>query len=608
MVTGIILYFLQSTICMAFFYALYSLFLKRDTFFRVNRVFLLLTLAASLLIPSLKIPFQPESGSATVDLAMIEAVVVTSHQYLNSNMLGEVVVTPIVEKSYSWYQYLGFIYFIGALLLSVRFLKNLIQLLIWSRTNKRIKKDGVQLVVMKDNYPPFSFLNSIFICKEDYGKPEFNSILAHERVHVDELHTFDLIIIEVLSVLFWLNPFVWMYKSSLQEVHEYLADDRVVKGHINANEYKMHIVNQFAGGELFRLANNFGQSTLKKRISMLGKIKTPKIALVKLLLLLPIFAVLFSAFAFTIEEKEKLSSNFSISEFVSSDLKRFYSFSSDIYSFESKDELAFTDKNNAHAIRSLVHKDKVNPNKVYHIADVMPVYPGGIKALQKFIESKINYPDKAQLNGIEGRVFVSFVVGKEGNVKNVNVIRSEHPSLNAEAKRVISELTNWKPGKNKGSFVNVAYSFPVNFELNNFRVESINTPEPLVAKIKNASDYHLDNVLKLKENVTKSNGYIVAEKLPEFPGGRIALRKYIARNVKYPILAAEQGYEGYVFVKFMVNEDGSVSGAYVLKGANVELNTEALRMINAMPKWSPGEQNGTKVAVSYTIPIRFTLN
>jgi len=275
---------------------------------------------------------------------------------------------------------------------------------------------------------------------------------------------------------------------------------------------------------------------------------------------------------------------------------------------EAKGEFSFTDKTNAHAIRSLEHKDKVNPNKIYHIADVMPVYPGGIKALQKYIKRKINYPKNAQLNGIEGKVFVSFVVGKEGNVKNVNVIRSEHPSLNAEAKRVISELPDWKPGKNKGNFVNVAYSFPVNFELNNFIVESINTPEPLISKIKNASDYHLDNVLRLKGNSSKSNGYIIVEKLPEFPGGRIALRKYIARNVKYPVLAAEQGYEGYVYVKFMVNEDGSVSDAYVFKGANVELNTEALRMINAMPKWSPGEQNGTKVAVSYTIPIRFALN
>ena len=305
MITGIILYFLQSAICMAFFYALYWLFLKRDTFFRVNRVFLLLTLFAAVSIPWLEIPFQPKHGTTADDYPVIDAVVLATQQYLNSNMLEEVVVTATAKKEFTWYQYLGIIYLTGVLLFSVRFFKNLLQLFIWRRNNKRIQKDGVQLVVMKEDYPPFSFLNSVFISKEDYQKPNFSSILAHERVHVDQLHTFDLLLIEILTVLFWMNPIIWFYKWSIQEVHEYLADDQVVNGSTNPNEYKMHIVNQFAGGDLFRLANNFGQSTLKKRISMLGRIKTPKIALVKLLLLIPILVVLFSAFAFTIEEEEK---------------------------------------------------------------------------------------------------------------------------------------------------------------------------------------------------------------------------------------------------------------------------------------------------------------
>ncbi|MGQ1911321.1 TonB family protein [Marinifilum sp. RC60d5] len=593
---------------MAFFYALYWLFLKRDTFFRVNRVFLLLTLAASLLIPSLKIPFQPETNSVSSDIAMLDALVLTSQQYLNGNMLEEVVVTAADEKSYSWYHYIGIIYFLGTFVLSLRFIKNLLQLLNWSRKNKRIVKDGIKLVVMKDNYPPFSFLNAVYISNNDFANPQFTSILAHERVHVDQMHTFDLIVLEVLSVLFWLNPFVWMYKSSLQEVHEYLADDKVVNGSVNANEYKMHIVNQFAGGELFRLANNFGQSTLKKRISMLGKIKTPKIALIKLLLLFPIFILLFSAFAFTIEEEERLSYDLSLDEFIPSELKHFYAFSSKIDLLGEQNEFKFTTDQIGQGIKSLEHKKNINPNQVYRIADVMPEYPGGINALRKYISTHTNYPKDAAVNRIEGRVFVSFVVGKQGEVKNVNVVRSVHPSLDKEAKRVVSGLGKWKPGENKNNLVNVAYTVPINFELANLIVEPLNVPEPVYSEIKNASDYHLENILKLRDVRPEHNKYVVVEKMPQFIGGRMGLKKFIARSVKYPVLAVEQGYEGRVYVRFMVNKDGSVSDAHIIKGANIELNDEALRVINSMPNWIPGEQHGTKVDVSYTIPIRFSLN
>ena len=599
MITGIVLYFLQSAICMAFFYALYWLFLKRDTFFRINRVFLLLTLAASLLIPSLKIPFQIESSSIASNYDVLDTVVLASQQYLSANMLQEVVVTA--DKHIDWYQYIGIVYFAGMFLLSIRFLKNLIQLFIWSRTNKRIKEDGVQLVVMKDDYPPFSFLNSVYISNEVYGTPEYKSILEHERVHVDQLHTFDLLVIEILTVLFWLNPFVWMYKSSIQEVHEYLADDKVVNNVENPHEYKMHIVNQFAGGELFRLGNNFGQSTLKKRISMLGKIKTPKIALVKLLLLIPICTILVSAFAFTIEEEEKLAKDFSLNELFPSELRLFDAFGSNQYSLDDE-EFRFVSGKAANGIKSLERKQNVNPDMVYRVVENMPEFPGGINELKKFIAKNINYPKSACEKGLEGRVFVSFVVDKQGMVKDVQMLRGEHESLNREAVRVIASLPKWTPGRDKTNSVNVAYTVPVNFKLDDFEiVDPIAKKEPVIRKIKNASEYHLKTELQKDE-------YVMVEKMPQFPGGATGLRKYVAKNIKYPVLAAEQGYEGKVFVRFIVSKDGGISKAHIIQGANAELNREALRVINSMPKWIPGEQHGSKVTVSYTIPIRFALN
>jgi len=604
MLTGIILYFFQSAICMAFFYALYWMFLKRDTFFRINRIFLLLTLIAAIIMPSLEIPFQPKMETTPEEYNMLDAVVITSHQYLNTNMLQEVVVTASAKSKFVWYQYLGIIYCLGVFVFALRFFKNIIQLLIWSRSNKRIRKNGVKIVIMKDNYPPFSFLNAVFISKEDFHKPNFESILAHERVHVDQLHTFDLLLLEILSVLFWLNPIIWLYKTSLKEVHEYLADDQVVSDTENPNTYKMHLVNQFIGGELFRLANNFGESTVKKRISMLGKMKTPKIALVKLLLLIPIFIVLLSAFSFTIQEEKKITSNTKISQWFNKDLKRFYSFSTDIYGFEKEDDLHFITDTEGAGIKSLEYKTNINQAEIVTISDEMPEYPGGILALQAFIAKSINYPKEVKFKSIEGSVFVSFVINKVGVVTNAHIARSEHPSLNREALRVISMLPIWKPGKREGKPVNVAYTVPVNFKMNSIVDSPMVAPEPIFSRIKNASDYLLEDKLKLQNQKT----YYVVEQMPQFSNGTTGLWNYISRNIKYPTLAAEQGYEGVILISFKVNIEGRVMQAKILKGANIELNREALRVINTLPKWIPGKQKDKNVTVGYTIPIRFSLN
>ncbi|PKQ62062.1 hypothetical protein BZG02_14110 [Labilibaculum filiforme] len=590
---------------MAFFYALYWLFLKRDTFFRVNRLFLLLTLFAALLIPTLEIPFQPEPKSSVENpLHVLDAVVIASQQYLNSNMLEEVVVTVSVKKTFTWYQYLGVAYIVGVFLFSIRFFINLFQLFSWTRSSRIVYEKGLRLVIMNDNYPPFSFLNSVFISKDDYHKENFTSIIAHERVHVDQLHTFDLLLIEILTVIFWMNPFIWFYKSSIQEVHEYLADDKVVNEAVNANEYKMHIVNQFAGGDLFRLANNFGQSTLKKRISMLGRIKTPRIALIKLLLIVPIFVVLLSAFAFTIKEEEKLDTEFSFKELLPVDLNVFSSLRREPSYFFDESETQFARPIFTKKINKLEYKETINAEEVKVITDEMPVFQGGTMALQKYLANHIKYPKIAQERKIEGRVFVSFVINKEGKVVNSTIARGVHPILNKEALRVVSTLPKWNPGKKDGELVNIAYTIPINFQLSNLFDKPINLPDPLATRIKNSSDYHLNNILDIKAN----SEYVLVEKMPQFTGDNGNLRKYIAKNIQYPILAAEQGYEGQVFVQFVVNTLGNVTKVKVIKGANVELNKEAMRVINNMPNWVPGEQHGKKVEVKYTIPIRFSLN
>jgi protein TonB len=101
--------------------------------------------------------------------------------------------------------------------------------------------------------------------------------------------------------------------------------------------------------------------------------------------------------------------------------------------------------------------------------------------------------------------------------------------------------------------------------------------------------------------------FVVVEEMPEFPGGVVALRQYLANAVKYPVIAQENGIQGKVYVNFVVNKDGSVSNAKIARGVDPSLDAEALRVVSTLPKWRPGKQRGAPVRVSYTVPISFKL-
>jgi protein TonB len=115
--------------------------------------------------------------------------------------------------------------------------------------------------------------------------------------------------------------------------------------------------------------------------------------------------------------------------------------------------------------------------------------------------------------------------------------------------------------------------------------------------------FHSDNNKYDKEEEI----LLIAEEMPMFPGGNCALLSYLSGNVKYPLIAQENGIQGKVFIQFVVDEQGSISEVQVLRGVDVALDNEALRVVRQMPKWKPGRQGGKAVKVRYTVPISFKL-
>lgn len=232
--------------------------------------------------------------------------------------------------------------------------------------------------------------------------------------------------------------------------------------------------------------------------------------------------------------------------------------------------------------------------EVFEVVENMPEFPdGGMPGLMKYLSANIRYPEAAHKAGTQGRVTVQFVVGKDGSIGNVSILRSVDPALDAEAIRVISGMPKWKPGTQKGEPVNVKYTVPVMFRL---------TPEP-VDKI---GETVVTAVCKTPASVT-GEVYDAVDKMPEFPGGMTGLMQHLSKNIRYPAEAHTKGIQGRVIVSVIINTEGKVTNAQIVQGVAPSLDAEALRVTGTMPDWTPGTKDGKPVNVKYTFPVVFRL-
>lgn len=236
-------------------------------------------------------------------------------------------------------------------------------------------------------------------------------------------------------------------------------------------------------------------------------------------------------------------------------------------------------------------KSNVTDDDVYEVVENMPEFPnGGMGELMKYLSANIRYPEAAHKAGIQGRVTVQFVVGKDGSIGNVSILRGVNADLDAEAIRVISSMPKWKPGTQKGEPVKVKYTVPVMFRL---------APEP-VEKIDETTvvGYHTP---------VAGEVYDVVDKMPEFPGGMTGLMQYLSKNIRYPAEAQTKGIQGRVTVAVIINTEGKAVNASIVRSVDPILDAEALRVASNMTGWTPGTKDGKPVNVKYTFPVTFRL-
>jgi TonB family protein len=419
---------LESGISLALFYLVYRIFLNRENQFQSNRGFLLFALLFSVTLPFIQIPSPIQHLHYSHYLPGVE---ITANMSLVSTETG---------KSLSLLQMIWLVYVAGAVLMFSVFVFRLIELIRIIKYNSSSKKGRIRIITTELDHSPFSFLNFLVINDKQLSTEQKEKIIEHESVHIRQFHTIDILIVELFVILQWFNPFVWLYKSSLKELHEYLADRELIRKGTNVPVYQQLLLNFQIRRQFLTLTNNFNYSLTKKRFIMMTKTKTSAFAGIKMAIMLPlVLTIILSLTKLNASGTETLEK----------------------YSPPPPPPPPASQQKSDDTGKSLTEE-------IFVVVEQMPKFNEADEngsEFRKYIAENLVYPKEAAKSGIQGRVFVQFIIDSEGFIKDAKVIRSVHELLDAEALKIVESSPKWIPGKQRGKEVNVQFTFPINFVL-----------------------------------------------------------------------------------------------------------------------------------------------
>ena len=284
---SLIIYLIESSIVLTAFYLLYVLVLKKETFFNLNRFFLLGIVLCSLMIPHLSLDFTPDQVKVVNQpIEEINRARMSYHELMEtwdfetSNTPPEQVqlIQYESESSLDWKSIslstIVIIYCIGIIFC----LSRTFWTLSWIRklivSSPKEKMEGIIVVKTVETISPFSFLNYVFVHQSLMNTTEFDQIMAHEKTHIKEKHSYDLIFVQLLAAFFWFNPVIWRLIKSLKTAHEYIADKKMINAGYSLVEYQSLLLQQLISNHSHGLVHNFNLSFIKKRITMMQNNKS----------------------------------------------------------------------------------------------------------------------------------------------------------------------------------------------------------------------------------------------------------------------------------------------------------------------------------------------
>ena len=506
MITNLILTFVATMIL----YFSYKLLFRNSNRFQLNRIVLLTISIFAFALPFIRISIEGQQFQEMPSFKQEMDVIFYSDAMIEA---------PVETKTLSITDIISYIYIIGVVFFLMKFVYNIFKVYKIKAGKKIETIDNVNFIYTNESHVPFSFLKNIYIPKGNLDE----MIIKHEMSHVKNHHSVDVILMEIMIAFQWFNPFIRMIKNELKNNHEFIADSEAIKNEDEKSNYMMLLLQQCTADDFSTIANNFSFLLTKKRISMITKNQKVKGSVIKVLLTLPVFALLIllnTQCDNTKPNDEKQSAVVKADEnagqLLGTIVDRFsekpIAFATVVLEKDGNDLYYTTsDKNGSYKITRinegaynvkvscdgyesvsiravnipvkkltfqdfwLKNKDVsetssqevvVGQDSIHRVAEVMPQYPGGPNEMMKYIQENIKYPQSAKDNKIEGRVFVSFVVEKDGSITNAAVMRGIDKECDAEALRVVASMPKWTPGQHKGENVRTQFTIPIYYKFN----------------------------------------------------------------------------------------------------------------------------------------------
>jgi len=483
-------YLIEANLCLLVFGSFYYLVLRKETDFKFRRYYLLVVLMLSLIAPLLQMGnfnLMPTSEISELPSLVLPEFTVGE---------GDLEVTEGSAYTSVFFEYLQLVYWIIAAIIAQLFLFQIMQLGWLTFSNKtKVKKSGsVYIIYTNGSLPTFSFFNMLFFDNTiDLSRDEKDKVINHEMVHINQAHSIDVVFFEIAKVMMWFNPMIWLLRKEIQDVHEYLADDKIVK-HTGEQQYSSLLAKMALKQAHLAIGHHFNKSKTLKRIEMMKANKT-QVKSWKSILLAPV--VLFTVFIVScndevmqdIDTVMETASQAEMPEELRPELTKleakypdadFKYIETDGTSEEALGNLKDLDPKTIAFIQVFRDKSKigiiVNQNgpinklnaqdEIFTIVEEPAKPEGGMQAFYERLATTLKYPKQARQKGIEGRVFVQFVVDETGALNDIKTVKGIGAGCDAAAVAAIQEAAgNWSPPRQRGKAVKQRIILPVTFKL-----------------------------------------------------------------------------------------------------------------------------------------------
>jgi len=600
----------KTAICLALFYLFYKLLLSKDTFHRFNRIALLSLLLMAIVLPfvRLSLPVTPQE-EPSIEMSQI----VTEQEPM---VIASQTSSAPEQTAVPWTIIFLTVYLASLVLFVGRFIWMQVRLYRLIRRCRTVETDGqYTLYVHKEDQAPFSWMSYIFISEKDLSE-NGPVIIAHELAHIQQRHSLDLLLAEISLIFQWFNPAAWLIKQELQSIHEFEADDVVLKQGIDAKKYQLLIIKKAVGTRLYSMANSLNHSSLKKRITMMLKEKSHPWARLKYVCFAP--AACFAVLAFAHPDVNQLEQRSN---------ERFEA----VLNQETPSSLDQPTTNKGTNKLSEITTLAVKNNQPKFTTPPVKNDLADSKSLKDAKPLKDNEPLKdTQLSAdnqqkattdatIMGKV-IAKATGKALPSVSVAVVNASNRIIDATRSGDDGSFTvQVKHPDDMLQFSCIGYK---SVTIPSSKYSSTTAPQIHTNGSPNKSmTVALDEtVMELAETIvvgyalanqekkvkeTPKDEYLLVEKLASFPGGEEALIVYLANNILYPKGALERGAEGRVVCSCVISTTGKITDVVVTRLVDHDLDAEAMRVILNMPNWLPALQNGRPVPVKVSIPITF---